>query len=403
MSNSKETANQPVTACMLGYFLYDYDARIQNYVNILMKEGYSVDVIGLGKENYQVNSGEAKLSVIALKDRSQREKNIFHYIWNLIHFFILAMVKVSILNFRKKYRFIHVHNVPDFLVFTAWLPKLAGVKIILDIHDILPEFYAMKFQVNANNVIITVLKYIEKLSCWFADHVIVANDIWRDTLIKRSVNAQKCTSIINYPDTSLFHPKSELKPETRNGCFTLIYHGTFTEYHGLDIAVKAVNILRNKIEGIKLLVYGGGTFENNLRILIRSLGVENYIEIREKVSLQQVPEILKCADIGIVPKKDGLFVGEAISTKLFQYTAMGIPSVVSRTVAEQRYFREDEIKFFTPGDPVDMARCIQELYENPQARIDMAQRALRKMDEYSLKANSKKYLGIIDSLNQTCL
>ena len=40
---------------------------------------------------------------------------------------------------------IHVHSVPDFLVFAALVPKLLGARIILDIHDILPEFYASKF------------------------------------------------------------------------------------------------------------------------------------------------------------------------------------------------------------------------------------------------------------------
>jgi glycosyltransferase involved in cell wall biosynthesis len=104
------------------------------------------------------------------------------------------------------------------------------------------------------------------------------------------------------------------------------------------------------------------------------------------------------ADLGIVPKKDGVFVGEAISTKLFQYTAVGLPAVVSRTVAEQRYFNEDEVKFFNPGNPEDMARCIQELYENPQSRLDMAQRALKKRDVYSLSANTPKYVRIIDDL-----
>ena len=43
--------------------------------------------------------------------------------------------------FRDGYDLIHVHSVPDFEVFAAAYPKLTGTKIILDIHDIVPEFY----------------------------------------------------------------------------------------------------------------------------------------------------------------------------------------------------------------------------------------------------------------------
>ena len=77
---------------------------------------------------------------------------------------------------------------------------------------------------------------------------------------------------------------------------------------------------------------------------------------------------------------------------------MGIPAVVSRTRAEQQYFSEDEVKYFIPGDPEDMACRILELYENPELRTAMAQRALRKIDQYNLETNAKKYLQIIHTL-----
>jgi len=49
--------------------------------------------------------------------------------------------------FSTRYQLIHVHSVPDFLVFAAIVPKLLGTPVVLDIHDVLPEFYASKFHV----------------------------------------------------------------------------------------------------------------------------------------------------------------------------------------------------------------------------------------------------------------
>lgn len=397
-SGNKKKSGEGMNACMLGFFDYTVDARVQSYVTMLLDKGYSVDVLCYGDQSYQIVRGDSVVSVNALQRRENKEKSKYGYLWDIIKFFTRATTQVTKLHLRKKYKVIHVHNVPDFLIFSSWLPKMLGAKLILDIHDILPEFYARKFNVPMTSRLISILKFVEKISCSFADHVIVANDIWRDRIVQRSARPEKCTSFINYLDTSVFPLATSIRQAAENGTFKLIYHGTYSEHHGLDVAIKAVGILRDKIGPFKLLMYGSGPYKNELINLIQTIGVENYIEISEGVPYQDVPKFLKGADLGIVPKKDGIFVGEAISTKLFQYVAMGIPTVVSRTVAEQRYFDEDEVKFFEPGNPEDMARCIQELYENPQSRLAMAQRALRKMDGYSLPANTSKYIHIIDEL-----
>ena len=55
------------------------------------------------------------------------------------------MIFITKKHFNDPYDLIHVHSVPDFEVFAVLIPKLLGAKIILDIHDIVPEFYASKF------------------------------------------------------------------------------------------------------------------------------------------------------------------------------------------------------------------------------------------------------------------
>lgn len=400
MKRDSQNNHRPY-ACMLGYFIYDGDTRVHNYVNFLLKEGYSVDVFCLGKK-IGISKDEAKegVSVITIKKREETEKSRISYIFNLIVFFVMAMISVSYYYFKRRYKFIHVHNLPDILVFTAWIPQILGSRIILDIHDIFPELYARKFKCDTNGVIFRLLLYIEKVSCKFADHVIIANDVWREIIINRAVPTEKCTSIPNFPDREIFSPNGKSVFHQRNASFTMVYHGSYTEHHGLDIAIKAAGILRDigKVNKFRLLLFGGGPFESDMKSLTQSLGLEDHVFINGPVPVHEIPKILKDADIGIVPKKDGLFVGDALSTKLFEYAAMGIPAVVSRTRAEQRYFNEREVKYFTPENPDDMAKCILELYQNPSLRFEMAQRALRKVDEYSIKANAGKYMDIINRL-----
>lgn len=399
MEKPAEIKHRP-KACMLGYFGYDNDARVKNYVHILIDQGYSVDIICYGKGDFSVTyDNGCTESVYSIVDREGNTEGKRAYFYNLLIFFFLSAIKLTYLHLKTPYRFIHVHNVPDPLVFTALIPKILGAKVLLDIHDILPEFYARKFGVGMNSRSITFLKFIEKISCMFSDYVIIANEVWREKVAQRSKSPERCCALINFPDMNLFKPRVPLVPVRKNEyIFTIIYHGSYTEHHGLDIALKAVNSLRGRMKNYKLVLYGGGQYETEMLKIIKELEIEDLVEMRVPVNYDAVPEILREADIGIVPKKDGVFVGDALSTKLFQYTSIGVPAVVSRTAAEKRYFAEDEVLFFNPGDHEDLARCIQRFYDNPSERLEFSQRALKRTRVYSFQENYKKYLSIINTI-----
>ncbi len=51
----------------------------------------------------------------------------------------------------------------DFLVFTAFIPKIMRVKVILDIHDLMPELYMSKFGLHEDNFLIK-FRFIRILS-----------------------------------------------------------------------------------------------------------------------------------------------------------------------------------------------------------------------------------------------
>jgi glycosyltransferase involved in cell wall biosynthesis len=359
-----------------------------------------VDVVCLGKGGIPATRAEDPgVTVYPLMDRSKKEKSKPRYLWNLVRFFFHAMWKVSCLHLLKhRYRFLHVHNMPDLLVFTALVPKMLGAGVILDIHDIFPEMYSRKFNAGMDSRIVRGLCWLERICCRFADYVIVANDTWRDRILQRSARPGRCVTIANFPDTTVFSNVNHKVSGSNNSTFVILYHGTFSEHHGLDTALQSTGILRNRIGPFRFLLYGEGTYEPEMRAIIEQLGLWDCVQIHGPVPLHELPSILKSADIGVVPKKDGAFVGDAMSTKLFEYAAMGVPAVVSRTRAEQRYFGEQDVRYFIPEDPEDMAKSIQELYENREYRFRLAMSAMDRMKEYSMKSNQEKYLKILPGI-----
>ena len=109
--------------------------------------------------------------------------------------------------------------------------------MILDIHDIVPEFYASKFKVSERSFVFRMLLLAEKLSAKYANHVIISNHLWRTKLIQRSVRPEKCTAIINYPDPSIFSCRPRRVAAT-DGDFVMCYPGTLNSHQGVDIAIR---------------------------------------------------------------------------------------------------------------------------------------------------------------------
>jgi hypothetical protein len=50
-----------------------------------------------------------------------------------------------------------------FIVFIPWLSKLSGARIILDIHDVLSEFYESKVGCGEHSLRFRMLLLVEKL------------------------------------------------------------------------------------------------------------------------------------------------------------------------------------------------------------------------------------------------
>ncbi|HLX72676.1 MAG TPA: glycosyltransferase, partial [Verrucomicrobiae bacterium] len=221
--------------CMLVYSFYESDNRVMRYARALVERGDLVEVIALsdGKQPaFEIVEG---VSVYRIQRRERNERNKFAYLYRLLKFCVKSSLVLSRLHWKRKYDLIHVHNVPDFLVFSAWFPKVTGAKIILDIHDILPEFFANKFRKSENSLYVRLLKLIEKVSTRFANHVIISNHLWSEKAIARSIAKEKCSVFINYVDLNLFRSR-----RTRNdGRFIMLYHGGLQRHQGLDLAIRA--------------------------------------------------------------------------------------------------------------------------------------------------------------------
>jgi glycosyltransferase involved in cell wall biosynthesis len=284
--------------------------------------------------------------------------------------------------------------VPDFEVFATWLAKLKRAKVILDIHDIVPEFYAAKFRTGKESVLYRMLIFVEKLSCAFSHHVIISNHIWEKTL-RRSVAEEKCSVIMNYPDETVF----SRRPRTRNdGKFIMMYPGTLNWHQGLDIAVRALGLIKDKAPHAELHVYGKGDSRNALAELVRERGLEERVFLHDTLPKEQIAEIMANADLGVVPKRDDSFGGEAFSTKTLEFMSLGVPILVSATKIDRYYFNDTVVKFFEPENEADLAEKMLTLITDEKERQRLVANATKFLQDYTWENKKHLYLDLVDRL-----
>jgi glycosyltransferase involved in cell wall biosynthesis len=307
-----------------------------------------------------------------------------------------AMYQVSARHLRRKYDFIHVHSVPDFLVFAAWLPRLLGTPVVLDIHDILPEFYNSKFGSHPNSMAFRFLQGVEKISGNFASHVIVANHIWQERLLSRSIEQGKCTVVLNSPDRSIF-TKAVGKPAPRDR-FSMLYPGSINWHQGLDLAIRAFGRIRNQVPHVDFHIYGEGPLKQDLVALAEKLNLKNRVLFHKPIPLREMAKVIQTADLGVVPKRSDNFGNEAFSTKIMEFMAAGVPVIVSDTLIDKYYFNSSVVCFFEAGNEKDLARHMLELIHNSERRRTQSEEATRFIKQNDWTARRHEYLDLVDEM-----
>lgn len=387
--------NKVISICMVVFSSYPIDVRVRREAEALIAEGMNVDVLcrtsrgELPKENVRgVNTYRLKLN--------RKRAGKIAYIWEYFYFFIWAFWKVTVLNFSKHYDIVHVHNMPDFLVFTSLIPKLFGCKTVIDLHDPMPELFTSIFKSSQNSFVYKFLLKIEKFSIWYSDVVITPNIAFKNIFAKRSCAENKVNIIMNSPDENVFKYFDETeRSESLKSKYVLMYHGAIIEQHGLDIGLKAVAMLRNKIPNIKLVIFGSGNFQSKAEKIIDELSIHDLVEIKGSVINDEIAMFIPKIDLGIIPNRLNNFTQLNFPVRIFEYLVNKKPVIVPKTKGILDYFGEDSIFYFEPGNADDLANNIFKVYSDYQFKEKTLEKAISVYQNYRWQ-DQKKQLAAIE-------
>ena len=402
---------EPPRLCMVVHDYYPLDGRAVREARAARQVGYEVDVICL------TDVGQAKREVIdgvrvrRLAVSRNRGTGLLRMLREYLAFATLAGMTAALYRVRNRAaarHIIQVHAPPDFLVVAGLAPKLLGSRLILDIHDLSRHLFLARFQGRrAARAANRLLALIERAACAIADRVITVHEPYREELIRNGVPASKVAVVMNAVDDDLIAgitptngtgaqaPQAGAK-RPRGAPFKIAYHGSITPSYGVDLIVEALPHVLAQVPDVRCLILGGGDAVPELEARAIELGVADKIVFSGsflpiEIALSQVAG----ADCGLIPNRPSELNRFALSSKLFEYVALGMPAVVARLETLARHFDPEEVTFFEPGDPRSFARAITWVAMNPLEARAKAQRAGVRSREYSWLEHRARYLEVL--------
>lgn len=386
---------------MAAYTNYRRDPRVRREAEALVEAGWRVEFLASrqpGEPNVETIDG---VTVIKVPKLNTRRSSMALYLLDYALFFVWAMTRLLLRPTR--YRLIHVNNMPDFLVFAAWLPRLLGVPVIHDVHDLMPELFEEKFGNGRRQALMRLIDAQERWACRFASAVLTVEERLKDMLAARGAPRDRIHVLMNLPDERIFAPRAEPPPKAADAPFVIVYHGTLARRLGLDIAIQAIALARQDVPAMQLRIIGAGEEREPLIALRDSLGLADAVSFSDGfVPVQSIPGLIADADAGVVPLRACSGTDIMLPTKLLEYVSMGIACIAPKTGTIARYFDDSMLQFFEAENPRSLADAMLALQRNPARRRAMAERAtLLFADRYRWRVHKRIYTDLVARLTAT--
>lgn len=390
-------ASQKIKIAVVMHNYFPDAVRERREIDALLQKGFEVHVFCLKKRDQLKKENIDNLSIRRFSIFHKRASK-FRYITEYFLFTFIVFFVLPFKHLKYRYNLFQTHNIPDFLVITALLPRLIKKsKILLDIRDPMPETFQFRFNLSAKNFWIKCMLVIEKISVRLSNHVLTVHEQLKKVHIERGCPEDKITSIMNLPDKKIFNKRNEIYNNKKDK-FIVVYTGTIGKRHGLETAILGFAHLVKKIPNLEVRILGDGEYLDELKKLVKTNQLDAFVTFSSGfVSIEEISRELIHADVGIC-LQEGLFGDIAFPTKVGEYLCVGLPTIVTRTKITSFYFNDDNVGFVNQGQVEEFVEKVYQLYTDFNYREKLHKGGLLFSDLMNWENEKQKYIQLIEYL-----
>ncbi|MGH7537094.1 MAG: glycosyltransferase [Gemmatimonadales bacterium] len=399
MPEPPESLARPIEIVHLAYTSFPADTRVKREALAAAGTGRRVAVAALQGVGQSSEEAIGPMFVVRLPGKRSRGGPLSYVVEYVTFVWRCRRLLARDDRFRQV-RVVHVHTLPDFLIWAATPAWRRGARVILDLHEIFPEFARSKYPGLLGRLAARVARILERSARRRADVTITINSPIEELLATRPIGRRERRVLVhNSADPDDFGPPNPPRPHARRGRLELVYHGTLTPLYGLDIAIRGV--ARAALHGapVHFTILGDGPEREALARLTGDLGAELVVTFEAPIPQRALRERLLRTDAGVVPTRLDGMTRYSLSNKLLEYVHLGVPVLAARLPSYGGYIDDAAAWYWTPGDPEDFARAIGEFAAAPaEVRQSRAARAQRDLDRIAWPRERARLVAVYEEL-----
>lgn len=381
------------------------DPRVENEAISLIEKGHEVFLFCLKYKNEEVNAVINGINVI------RYQSNKLEYKLSALAYtfpFYTIIMKRKIIHFLNKYKInaIHIHDIRIAeAVFKA--NKKLNLPTVLDLHDNMPEIMKLypHLQKFPGKQLISpkIWKQKEEEFIEKATKICTVSQEFIDEVIGRTkISTNKIVLVPNTIHRSFYkeaHIDNSIINKYKNN-FVILYVGDTGLRRGLQTAIEAVKILKDKIPSLKLVIVGKNTTDIVLKKQVVDLGIQKIVDFEGWQDVKLFPSYIKASNVCISPLFRNIQHDVAYANKLFQYMSFKKPVLVSNAIAQKNLIeRTNSGLVHLERDSNDFSSKVLALYNDKKLCNILGENGKEFVeDEFCWEKTSEKLIDLYENL-----
>ncbi len=272
------------------------------------------------------------------------------------------------------------------------LPFFMPLYTDLPVLGVIPHLFGTTVFREANWIIGSYVVMMEKLipHIYKNNQFMVISPSTKDDLASRGIDPGRIEVVL----CGLNHKLYRYLDLERFEDPTIVHLGRLRKYKSVEVAIRAIKIIRDKLPKARLVIIGDGPYKSVLEGVTEKLGVKDAVEFKGYIESEELVRYLNKAHLLINPSPKegwGLTVVEA--------NACGMPVVASDRPGLRDSVWMGETGFLAPyGDETAFAEKSVELLENRDLWYRMSKNALQRVKELTWERCAKEAESLVNKI-----
>lgn len=276
-------------------------------------------------------------------------------------------------------------------------------RTVFILQDIFPDTLTYMGRFSESHPVVRLGRWMEKRIYRHNSEFVTLSDDMAATLLSRGVPADRLSVVPNWADTDAVRPVLPADNRLYDECgldrggFIALYAGVLGALQNPGVLLDAAKRLLSDAPAVTLAIFGGGTYEADVRARIASEGLSN-VRLFPLQKAARISEVYSLGSVCLVPLKAGA-CRAAMPSKTWTLLAAGRPAIVTAEAdtALARCMTENGCGFVAAPDSAEaLAAAIRTAYERRDELVKMGENARAyAVDHLGRAAATKRYFEIL--------